>query len=128
MEDVWAILVWRLYASNKQYDSVEDLKIAISAARQNLEPNILQNPADSMKNHIYDLIMNKGGPISYLINLVIVITYCHLKKLLFMKRTYSFVEVKNKNFIYKKIGWCSWNVKMGTQRFFGMKSNMEILV
>jgi hypothetical protein len=65
MENVWAIPVWHVYANNKHYNSVEELKIAILAAWQNLEPNVLQKLADSMKNCIYDLIMNEGGPISY---------------------------------------------------------------
>jgi hypothetical protein len=63
-EDIWANPVRFVYSSNKQYDSVEELKIAILAAWQNLEPNVLQKLADSMKNRIYDLIMNKGGPIN----------------------------------------------------------------
>jgi hypothetical protein len=65
MENIWAILVQRVYANNKQYNSVEELKTAIMAALQNLEPNVLQTLRDLMKNSIYDFIMNKRGPISY---------------------------------------------------------------
>jgi hypothetical protein len=55
---LWAIAVQCVYANNKEYDSVEELKIAISVAWQNLEPNVLQKLVDSMRNRIYDLIMN----------------------------------------------------------------------
>jgi hypothetical protein len=65
MENVWAIPVRRIYTNNKQYDSVEELKIGILAAWQNLEPNVLQKLADVTKTRPYDLIMSKGGPISY---------------------------------------------------------------
>jgi hypothetical protein len=65
IKNVWAIPVRHVYANNKQYDSVQGLKIAILAAWQNLEPNVLQKQSDLMKGHIYDLIMNKGCPSSY---------------------------------------------------------------
>lgn len=65
IENLWGILVRRVYANNKQYDSVEALKNAISEEWNKIEPNLLQTLTESMNSRIFDLIKNKGKQVNY---------------------------------------------------------------
>lgn len=65
MENIWAILARRVYANNKQYDTVEELKIAILAACNTIDMSLLKKLSDSMNNRLYDVIEKKEGVINY---------------------------------------------------------------
>lgn len=65
MENLWGILVRRVYANNRQFNTKEELKTEILRCWANIEPNILQNLVDSMKNRIFELICKNGHVINY---------------------------------------------------------------
>lgn len=65
MENMWGIIVRRIYANNKQYDNVEDLKAAIVAAWNSIEQNVINNLVNSMSPRIFDVITVKGKQINY---------------------------------------------------------------
>lgn len=65
MENVWAILVRRVYANNRQYGTVDELKAAIRQVWDELEPNILNNLILSMKKRMIALLKCNGGVINY---------------------------------------------------------------
>ena len=65
MENLWGILVRRIYAENKQYQSVGELKMAIVAAWQSVEQEVIDNLVLSMDNRIFQVINRNGGPIDY---------------------------------------------------------------
>jgi hypothetical protein len=63
VENIWGILVRRIYAEGKQYASVEELKAAILEAWENIEKSVLQNLVNSMPNRIFQVI-NRGGKVT----------------------------------------------------------------
>ncbi|EYC14419.1 hypothetical protein Y032_0040g191 [Ancylostoma ceylanicum] len=65
IENVWGVIVRRIYANNRQYSSVEELKKAILEAWNNLEPNLIRNLYASMPKRIFEVAVNKGGPTCY---------------------------------------------------------------
>lgn len=65
IENVWGILSRRVYAENKKYDSVIDLKNAVLMEWNNLERNVLVNLFKSMKKRIFDVGKVHGGHIDY---------------------------------------------------------------
>lgn len=65
IENLWGILVRRIYAENKQYQSVGELKQAIVAAWQGIEQELVDQLVLSMENRIFQVINRKGGPIDY---------------------------------------------------------------
>ena len=65
MENLWGILVRRIYSENKQYQSVGELKMAIVAAWQSVEQEVIDNLVLSMDNRIFQVINLNGGPIDY---------------------------------------------------------------
>lgn len=65
VENVWGIIVRRIYADAKTYDSVNSLKVAISEAWEQLEPTVLKNLVDSMSNRVFEVINKNGGVINY---------------------------------------------------------------
>lgn len=65
IENLWGILVRRIYAENKQYKSVAELKNAIVAAWHSVEQELFDNLILSMDNRIFQVINRNGGPIDY---------------------------------------------------------------
>lgn len=65
IENIWGIMVRRIYANNRQYDSVEQLQESILSCWNNLEQSIIDNLIESMQNRIYSVIANKGNKIQY---------------------------------------------------------------
>lgn len=65
MENLWGILVRRVYKNGKQYATVADLKAAIEREWAALEPSVISALVDSMPKRIFDLITRKGHPIDY---------------------------------------------------------------
>ena len=65
IENLWGVLSRRVYANNRQFASVEDLKDAILHEWHRIEPEVLQKLIDSMPNRIFSLIKAKGSSINY---------------------------------------------------------------
>lgn len=65
IENLWGILVRKVYANGKQYQSIDALKAAIKQAWKTIELTSLRRLVDSMPERIFQLISNKGSCISY---------------------------------------------------------------
>lgn len=65
IENLWGILVRQIYANNRQYGSVCELKTAIMDAWGAIDKQIIQNLVNSMHERIFQLINRNGGVISY---------------------------------------------------------------
>lgn len=65
MENLWGILVRRIYANNRQYQTVDELKEAILEAWNSIEPDILTNLVASMPKRIADVLEAHGKAIKY---------------------------------------------------------------
>lgn len=65
MENLWAIMVRRIYADNKQYVTVDELKVAILDAWRAIEPSIINNLINSMDNRVFQLINRSGKLTDY---------------------------------------------------------------
>ena len=65
IENVWGIMTQEVYAGGKQYTSVRDLKIAIQAAWSNLDPEVLEKLALSMRKRCVKILKQQGAYISY---------------------------------------------------------------
>jgi transposase len=65
IENVWGILVRRVYADGKQYDSVDDLKNAIIHAWDNISIEELRKHSESMPNRIFEVVQNHGAKTKY---------------------------------------------------------------
>ena len=65
VENIWEIIVRRIYADQKQYNSVAELKVAVSECWEDMDPKVLENLVGSMPKRIYQVIECKGGPIEY---------------------------------------------------------------
>ena len=65
IENIWGVLVRRIYADNKVYDSTAALKDALEEAWSNLQPSLLQTLVDSLPSRIFETIAKQGGPTKY---------------------------------------------------------------
>jgi transposase len=65
IENLWGILVRRVYAENKQYQSVNELQIAIIQAWEGIQVDTLRQLVRSMPNRLFELIQSNGGPTRY---------------------------------------------------------------
>lgn len=65
IENLWGILVRRVYANNKQYATVQALKSAIIDAWESIEQTIYSNLINSMPSRIFELIQKKGTATHY---------------------------------------------------------------
>lgn len=61
MENVWGMLVRLIYAEGRQFESVEQLKIGIIAAVNQIDPLELQNLITSMPNRLVELLQKNGS-------------------------------------------------------------------
>lgn len=65
IENIWGILVRRVYAGNRQYDSTNHLKEAIVKEWRQLDKELIKNLINSLKKRIIGVIKLKGGPINF---------------------------------------------------------------
>jgi len=65
MENVWAALVWKIYAKNMKFNSTHELKLVIIKKWEELFLSYLQNLVNKMPNRIYELISVLGGYTHY---------------------------------------------------------------
>jgi transposase len=65
MENLWAVLVRRVYEENKQYETVEALRDKILDVWNHMEQDLIKATIDSMPNRIFQLIQHSGGFTSY---------------------------------------------------------------
>lgn len=65
IENIWGIMVRQIYADNKQYASISDLKLAVIAAWELISKEVCLNLVQSMPNRIFELIQKNGGPTHY---------------------------------------------------------------
>lgn len=65
IENIWGQIVRIIYAENKQYSTVAELKKAILAAWNSLSLQTLKNHIDSMPNRIYEVIYRHGAATKY---------------------------------------------------------------
>ncbi|RCN45532.1 hypothetical protein ANCCAN_08461 [Ancylostoma caninum] len=64
-ENLWAIVAREVYANGAQYNTVNDLKVAVLSAWASIPKDTIDNLVSSMKNRIYEVILNRGGPTKY---------------------------------------------------------------
>jgi len=60
MENLWGILVRRVYANQRQYQAADHLKAAILHEWNQINRELIQNLISSMPNRIFNVI-NRGG-------------------------------------------------------------------
>ncbi len=65
IENVWAMMSRMVYAGGKQYDSIPELKVAISAAWANLSGEYRQNLYNSMNNRVNEVVLQRGVIVNY---------------------------------------------------------------
>lgn len=65
IENLWGHLSRTVYGDGKQYDNVYELKRAIQAAWDQVEPNYTRKLVDSMPERVYEVIKNAGGSTHY---------------------------------------------------------------
>lgn len=65
IENVWGIMVRRIYDGTKQYETVEQLKIAVLEAWASITNEELRKLNLSMNNRIFQAINRNGGATDY---------------------------------------------------------------
>lgn len=65
IENLWGVVVRRLYQDNKQYATVNELKHSLEEVWRNLEPEILVNFVNSMRSRVFELIRKNGKETHY---------------------------------------------------------------
>lgn len=65
IENIRGLMVRKIYAENKQYTSIHDLKLAVIAAWESITKEVRSNLVQSMPSRIFELIHQKGGPTHY---------------------------------------------------------------
>lgn len=65
MENVWAILVRRVYENNRQFETIAELKQKILHEWDNLQMGVIENLYSSMNNRIFEVIQRNGGKTHY---------------------------------------------------------------
>lgn len=65
IENLWGIIVRRIYADNKQYQSVDELRHAVELAWRGIEQETMDNLVLSMENRMFQVINGNGGPTDY---------------------------------------------------------------
>lgn len=65
MENVWGVMVRRIYADNRVYSNLNELRTAIVDCWGSLEANLFDNLNLSMNNRIFQLINRNGGATDY---------------------------------------------------------------
>jgi DDE superfamily endonuclease len=65
MENLWGILVKKVYYNGKQYDNVIDLENAINQSWEEIETETLTKLISSMHNRMIQVLKNSGNIIKY---------------------------------------------------------------
>ncbi len=65
VENMWAILVQRVYQNGRQFNTTLELEQAIYAAWDDVSLNTIADLIDSMKNRIFNVIYNRGSHSNY---------------------------------------------------------------
>jgi hypothetical protein len=65
IENLWGILVRSVYKNGRQFNSVSELKAAIKKAWTEIPDETLQKLVNSMRNRIFEVVLNKGGHTHY---------------------------------------------------------------
>jgi transposase len=65
IENLWGVIVRRVYANNRQFQTVAELKTAILQAWGDIEVQLLENLIRSMPNRIFEVIKCGGGYTGY---------------------------------------------------------------
>ena len=65
IENLWGILSRKVYQNGRQFSSVEQLKTAIIECWEEIPLQTLGTLIDSMKNRVFEVILNKGNAINY---------------------------------------------------------------
>ena len=65
IENLWGILSRKVYENGRQFKDIESLKAAILESWASIEVEMCQKLIESMKNRIYDVIVNHGGHTKY---------------------------------------------------------------
>jgi hypothetical protein len=65
IENLWGILVRRVYENGRQYNTVGELKTAIRNEWSKIGLDTLRNLINSMPNRVFEVIFKKGGHTKY---------------------------------------------------------------
>jgi transposase len=65
IENLWGILVRRVYKNGRQYNSVSELKAAIRNEWSKIGLETLRNLINSVPNRVFEVIFKKGGHTKY---------------------------------------------------------------
>uniref|UniRef100_A0A8R1I9E6 Tc1-like transposase DDE domain-containing protein n=1 Tax=Caenorhabditis japonica TaxID=281687 RepID=A0A8R1I9E6_CAEJA len=65
IESVWGILARSVYKNGKQYNSISELKDAVKAERNKIQPSYFENLSNSMPNRIFQVIQKNCGFTKY---------------------------------------------------------------
>ena len=65
LENAWGILARRVYANNRQYQTVAQLKLAVVEAWNELDMNIINRLIESVPNRLFQLIQRNGSATDY---------------------------------------------------------------
>lgn len=65
MENLWGVLSRKVYADGRQFEDIESLKEKIVESWDDIEVKMCRDHIESMKNRIYDVIINHGGHTKY---------------------------------------------------------------
>ena len=65
IENLWGMLVRKIYSNGRQFDNMNELKAAIVHAWRNIQKNNLENLVASMQSRIFEVIRRNGGVIDY---------------------------------------------------------------
>uniref|UniRef100_A0A1I7W7J0 Transposase n=1 Tax=Heterorhabditis bacteriophora TaxID=37862 RepID=A0A1I7W7J0_HETBA len=65
MGNLWIILVRRIYADNRQFETVKDLQSAISKTWSEVDNSVIKNLMNSMSERIFQIINKSGSCTDY---------------------------------------------------------------
>lgn len=65
IENLWGILVRRVYANGKQFESIDELQHQVFRCWEDIDNSVLQALVNSMPNRIYELIYSHGSSTNY---------------------------------------------------------------
>ncbi|XGW04337.1 hypothetical protein V3C99_015474 [Haemonchus contortus] len=65
MENLWGIIVRRVYANSRQFSTIDELRIAIMEAWRDIDRSVLRNLTMSMPHRLMELSLKQGAPIDY---------------------------------------------------------------
>jgi transposase len=69
IENMWSIMTRRVYHNGRQFNTVADLRAAIEAAWESIEPKIIRSLIDSMPRRCQEVIEKNGNKTHYKLKL-----------------------------------------------------------